>query len=104
MLSIISLVIQSSPTGRSEENRRETKPKTTTGGPESHTILRTGGTLRSAETRSRQPFQTFSGSAMPNPNPFYECQCKTDKAPTDCLGRRDRPYSSPQQLKSLVQT
>src|SRR5438874_7183675 len=39
---------------------RATIPNATTPGPESHTILRTGGTLRRAERRSRQLLQKFS--------------------------------------------
>src|SRR6267378_8328941 len=64
MPSMISFVIHSSTTGRRDENRRETSPNTTTAGPDSHTILSTAGTLRSAEMRSCHPVQKLSRSAM----------------------------------------
>src|SRR5216684_3055026 len=70
MPSMISFVIQSSATGRTDENSRETSPKTTTAGPESHTILSTAGTLRSAEMRSCHPVHILSRSAMLNPTLF----------------------------------
>src|ERR1017187_6278439 len=65
MPSIISFVIQSSATGIKDDKSREISPKTTTAGPESHTILRTAGTLRSAEMRSCHPPQKFWRSVMP---------------------------------------
>src|SRR5260221_3059593 len=64
MRSMISLVIHNSRTGVSDAARRAMSPNTTTHGPESHTILRTAGTLRSAEMRSRHPIETFSWSAI----------------------------------------
>src|ERR1017187_6643530 len=59
MPSIISFVIHSNATGMSDESRRAVSPNTTTAGPESHTILRTAGTFRRAERRSRHPVQKF---------------------------------------------
>ena len=72
MPSIISFVIHSRATGRSAAKRRETSPNTTTAGPESHTILRTAGTLRRAERRSRHPVQKFLCSAMLGFFPYFE--------------------------------
>src|SRR5208282_1366372 len=59
MPSIISFVIHSNATGKSDESRRAASPNTTTAGAESHTILRTAGTFRRAERRSRHPVQKF---------------------------------------------
>src|SRR5258708_10705318 len=63
-------VIKSSAPGRTDENRRETSPKTTTAGPESQTIFSTAGTLRSAEMRSCHPVHILCRSAMLNPTLF----------------------------------
>src|ERR1019366_211496 len=43
---------------------RKTNPRDTTSGPDCQTILRTGGTLRSAARRSRHPPQKLSRSAI----------------------------------------
>src|SRR5258708_34516958 len=56
MPSMISLVIQRSRTGNSDASRRETRPNTTTAGPESHTVFRTGGTLLHPPPTSPPPF------------------------------------------------
>src|ERR1700735_1212089 len=64
MPSMISFVIQRSTTGSSDDRSREINPKITTDGPESPTILRTTGTLRSAEMRSCHPPQKFWRSVM----------------------------------------
>src|SRR5215469_2557549 len=47
-------------TGSSAATKRAEIPKATTPGPDSHTIFRMGGTLRSAERRSCQLLQKFS--------------------------------------------
>src|SRR5579863_3574673 len=75
MPSIISLVIQSSPTGKSEDKTLDNRPKTTTPGPESQTIFRTAGTLRSAEMRSCHPPQKFWRSVI------RSC-CRVERIPT----------------------
>jgi hypothetical protein len=67
---MMSLVIQSSTTGRIDENIRETRPKITTEGPDSQTIFKTAGTLPSALMRSCQPVQKFLRSATVAPAVF----------------------------------
>src|SRR5581483_1981630 len=62
----MSLVIHSRAIGSRETKRRNSKPRATTLRPESHTILNTGGTLRSAASRSCHPLQKLSRSAMVN--------------------------------------
>src|SRR6266481_2517861 len=64
MPSMMSLVIQSAAIGNREATSRKTSPSETTIGPDSQTIRRTGGTLRSAERRSTQPLRKFSSSAI----------------------------------------
>ena len=60
MSSMISFVIHRATSGTSEVIRRKNSPKETTNGPDSHTIFRTGGTLRNAESRSLHPLQKVS--------------------------------------------
>src|SRR5580704_19346803 len=57
---MISLAIQRRAIGRAEKRTRNTRPSETTKGPDRHTIARTGGIWRSAETRSPQPLQKLS--------------------------------------------
>src|ERR1041384_2082218 len=57
---MISLVIHNATSGTNEVIRRKNNPRETTNGPESQTIFRTGGTLRSGEGRSFQPLQKDS--------------------------------------------
>src|SRR3989442_3603648 len=64
MPSMISFVIQRSAIGNSAEKKRKIRPNATTAGPDCHTILRTGGTLRSADTRSCHPLRKVDSSAM----------------------------------------
>src|SRR5580700_667082 len=83
MPSIMSLVIHSNTTGRTDASNRDASPNTTTVGPEHHTILRTAGTLRSAERRSRHPVQKLCAAILG----FYRSR-KLFRAP-DRLGHEE---------------
>src|SRR5690348_15354021 len=64
MLSMISFVTNSRPTGNRDATTRKASPRETTVGPDCQTIFNTGGRLRSAATRSFQPLQKLSRSTM----------------------------------------
>src|ERR1700758_2561679 len=64
MLSMMSFVIQRAAMGSREAISRKISPKETTTGPDSQTIRSTGGTLRSAESRSNHPLQKLSRLAI----------------------------------------
>src|SRR5579859_1039312 len=67
-MSMISLATYVSPIGSSAATMRATMPKVTTPGPDRHTIFKTGGTLRRAESRSCQLLQKVSFSDIwPSP-------------------------------------
>jgi hypothetical protein len=63
---MISLAIQRAAMVTSEAISRKINPKETTTGPDSQTILSTGGKLCSAERRSRHPLQKVSRSVFMN--------------------------------------
>src|SRR5581483_1061178 len=61
---MISFVIHRRPMGRMDAKSRNTRPRTMTVGPDSHTMFRTGGTFRSAISRSCQLLQKLSCFAI----------------------------------------
>src|SRR5664279_480903 len=84
MRSMMSLVIQRSNTGRSDEKRREMRPKITTDGPESQTIFKTAGTLRSAVMRSCHPDKKLLRSDTLAPTVSMNYVCQTDEFSGEC--------------------
>src|SRR5579862_657518 len=65
MVSMMSLLTYSRPTGCKAAKTRKTKPSTTAVGPESQTIFSTGGRLRRADMRSCHALVIFlCGSVM----------------------------------------
>src|SRR5512142_1109981 len=82
---MMSFVIQSAAIGSSDANRRKMTPIVTVDGPESQTMRRTGGTFRSAISRSLHPVQKLCCSAIlhdhPVPTVIAVVICTRDSLP-----------------------